>query len=208
MQESLRIVLIAPDWGVLDPEDTHALQQIERSRSLRLALLENGFNPVAVLHADAFLPERLALLRADLVVVDAESDARDALEHVVLATRDAPRPIVMFTNDSDQATARAAVAAGVSAYVVAGLSPERLRPIFDIALARFEREQALRTDLLHAKTELQDRKLIDRAKGLLMERQGLSEDAAFKKLRKTAMDKGIKLREIAQRIVDAAELLG
>lgn len=187
---NLRIVVIAPDAGIC------------------LALLENGIEPIAVLPADAFLPERLAQLHPDLIVVDAESDARDALEHVVLATRDAPRPIVMFTNDSDQATARAAVAAGVSAYVVAGLSPERLRPIFDIALARFEREQALRTDLLHAKTELQDRKLIDRAKGLLMERQGLSEDAAFKKLRKTAMDKGIKLREIAQRIVDAAELLG
>lgn len=208
MQESLRIVIIAPDSGYLDPDDSHALQQIERSRSLRMALLENGIHPVAVLPADTFLSERLAQLRADLVVVDAESDARDALEHIVLATRDAPRPIVMFTNDSDQATARAAVAAGVSAYVVAGLSPQRIRPIFEIALARFEREQTLRTDLLHAQNELHHRKVVDRAKGLLMQRQGLSEEEAFQKLRKTAMDKGLKMGEVAQRMLDMVELLG
>ena len=202
MEESLRIVIIATGSDSLEscPAD--------RSRNLHIALLENGIQPVAVLPADPFLSERLAQLHADLVVVDAESDARDALEHVVLATRDAPRPIVMFTNNSDQATARAAIAAGVSAYVVAGLSPERIRPIFDIALARSEHELALRTNLQHAQTQLQYRKVIDRAKGILMQRQALTEDEAFKKMRKTAMDKGLKLRDVAQRILDAAELLG
>ena len=202
MEESLRIVIIATQT------DTPDACPMDCSRNLHLALLENGLQPLAVLPADPFLSERLAQLRADLVVVDAESDARDALEHVVLATRDAPRPIVMFTNNSDQATARAAVAAGVSAYVVAGLSPQRIRPIFDLALARFEHEQTLRTNLEHAKNQLQDRKVIDRAKGILMQRQGLSEEAAFKKMRKTAMDKGLKLRDVAQRLLDAAELLG
>jgi len=90
-----------------------------------------------------FLTERLAQLQPDMVIVDAESDARDALEHVVMATREAPRPIVMFTNDSDTSHVRDAVAAGVTAYVVAGLSPERIRPILDVALARFQHEQAL-----------------------------------------------------------------
>ena len=91
---------------------------------------------------------------------------------------------------------------------MAGLSPDRIRPILEVAMARFEHEQGLRQQLAHAKTELQDRKIIDRAKGLLMQRQGLSEKVAFDKSRKTAMDKGLRLGEIAQRILDTPELLG
>ena len=215
MHEALRIVVIAPDLDVTDPDDTHALNQAERSRSLRIGLLESGFNMVATLPADTFLHERLAQLQPDLIIVDAESDARDALEHVVMATRDARRPIVMFTNDSDTSNARAAVAAGVSAYIVAGLSPERIRPILDVAMARFEQDQALRAELADAKTELKDlstelknRRIIDRAKGLLMQRQGLSEQAAYEKLRKSAMDKGLKVVDVCQRMLDAIDLLG
>jgi response regulator NasT len=215
MLEALRIVVVAPDLAVADQTDTHALQMAERSRSLRIGLLENGFNLVATLPADVFLQDRLAQLQADLIILDAESDARDTLEHVVMATRDARRPIVMFTNDNDPANARAAVAAGVSAYVVAGLSPERIRPILDVAMARFEQDQALRTELADAKNELQglsaelkNRRTIDRAKGLLMERQGLSEQAAYDRLRKAAMDKGLKVVEVAQRMLDVADLMG
>ncbi|HNV58671.1 MAG TPA: ANTAR domain-containing protein [Rhodoferax sp.] len=215
MLEALRIVVVAPDLDIADQDDTHALNQAERSRSLRIALLENGFNLVAVLPADTFLQERLGQLQADLIILDAESEARDALEHVVMATRDARRPIVMFTNDDDSSNARAAVAAGVSAYIVAGLSPQRIRPILDVALARFEHEEALRAELADAKTELMDlntelknRRIIDRAKGLLMQRQGLSEQVAYEKLRKTAMDKNLKVVEVAQRMLDVAELLG
>lgn len=215
MLEALRIVVVAPDLDIADQSDTHALNQAERSRSLRIGLLENGFNLVAVLPADVFLQERLAQLQADLIILDAESEARDTLEHVVMATRDARRPIVMFTNDNDTTNARAAVAAGVSAYVVAGLSPERIRPILDVAMARFEQEQALRAELADAKTELQDlstelknRRTIERAKGLLMQRQGLSEQVAYEKLRKTAMDKGLKVVEVAQRMLDVADLMG
>ena len=100
------------------------------------------------------------------------------------------------------------VAAGVSAYIVAGLSAERIRPILDVAMARFQHEQALRQELAATKSELQDRKIIDRAKGLLMQRQSLSEQAAFEKMRKTAMDKGLKLADVAQRMLDVADLLG
>ena len=178
-----------------------------------------------------------------MIIVDAESEARDALEHVVMATRDERRPIVMFTNDNDTSHVKAAVAAGVSAYIVAGLSSERIRPILDVAMARFQHEQALRDELastkteLHAqsielqeqsielreqsaelheqnielrkrKDELQNRKIIERAKGLLMQRQNLSEQQAYDKLRKPAMGKNLKLVEVAQRMLDVADLMG
>ena len=215
MNQSLRIVVVAPDLDITDTDDEQAVAQAERSRSLRIGLLENGFNLVASLPADVFLTERIAQLQPDLIIVDAESDARDALEHVVMATRDERRPIVMFTNDADTRDVKHAVAAGVSAYIVAGLSPARIRPILDVAMARFDHEQALLQTLASTQSErdelsaeLKNRKLIDRAKGLLMQRQGLSEDEAFKKMRKTAMDKGLKLADVAQRMLDVAELLG
>ena len=175
----------------------------EQARSLRIGLLESGFNLIAVLPADTFLHERVKQLQPDMIIVDAESEARDVLEHVVTATRDERRPIV-----------KDAVAAGVTAYIVAGLSPERIRPILDVALARFQHEQILRQELAATRTELselsaelQDRKVIDRAKGLLMQRQGLSEQAAYEKLRKTAMDKNLKLVDVAQRMLDVMDLL-
>src|SRR3989344_5695604 len=120
MNESLRIVVVAPDLAVADPADEHAVLQAERSRALRIGLLENNFNLVATLPADVFLSERIAQLQPDLIIVDAESEARDVLEHVVMATRDERRPIVMFTNDEDTSHVKDAVAAGVSAYIVAG----------------------------------------------------------------------------------------
>lgn len=215
MTDALRIVVISPDLVITDTSDTHAIDQAERSRSLRIGLLESNFNLIASLPADVFLTERLAQLQPDLIIVDAESDARDALEHVVMATRDARRPIVMFTNDHDTGNARAAVAAGVSAYIVAGLQTDRIRPILDVALARFEQEQALRQELANTRSELhelstamQDRKVIDRAKNLLMQRQQLTEEVAYARLRKTAMDKNLKIVEVAQRILDVAELMG
>ena len=204
----LRLVVVAPDMAVSGDGNERARAQSERSRQLRIGLLENNYNLIAVLPADTFLAERLAQMQPDMIIVDAESEARDSLEQVVMATRGARRPIVLFTNDNDTTHIKDAVAAGVSAYIVAGLSPERIRPILEVAMARFEHEQGLRQQLAHAKTELQDRKIIDRAKGLLMQRQGLSEKAAFDKLRKAAMDKGLRLGEIAQRILDTAELLG
>ena len=205
--QALRIVVIAPELAISDLTDEYAINQAERSRSLRIGLLENGFNLVAVLPADTFLNERLTQLQPDMIIVDAESQARDALEHVVVATRDARRPIVMFTNDNDTSHVKDAVAAGVSAYIVAGLSSERIRPILDVAMARFQHEQALRQELADTKVELQDRKIIDRAKGMLMQRQGLNEQAAYDKLRKTAMDKSLKVVEVAQRMLDVADLL-
>ena len=207
MNQPLKIVVVAAELGIADAEDDHAMAQAERSRSLRIGLLQTGFNLVASLPADVFLHERLSQLQPDLIIVDAESDARDALEHVVMATRDERRPIVMFTNDDDTTHVKDAVAAGVCAYIVAGLSSERIRPILDVAMARFQHEQALRAELADARSALQDRKAVDRAKGLLMQRLNISEQAAYDKLRRTAMDKGLKLADVAQRMLDVADLL-
>ncbi|MBA2675588.1 ANTAR domain-containing protein [Ramlibacter sp.] len=205
---ALRLVVIAPDSLSPDASDTEAMDLAERSRALRIGLLENGYNVIAVLPTDPFLPDRLAQLQPDMIIVDAESGARDTLEHVVMATRDERRPIVLFTNDGDTTHVKDAVAAGVTAYIVAGLAPERIRPILDVAMARFQHEQALRRELADAKSELRERKTIERAKGLLMQRQGLTEPQAYEKLRKTAMDRGLRLADVAQRILDVADLLG
>ena len=204
---ALRIVVVAPESLIAEPDDAGALAQAERSRHLRIGLLSSGYNIVAVLPADAFLPDRIAQIQPDMIIVDAESDARDTLEHVVMSTRDARRPIVLFTEDADTTHVGDAIAAGVTAYVVAGLGNERIRPVLDVAMARFRHEQALRRELDDARTRLDERKLIDRAKGLLMQRQGLSEEDAYARLRKTAMDRGLKLAEVAQRLIDLADML-
>jgi two-component system, response regulator / RNA-binding antiterminator len=198
----LRIVIVAPELG-----DVQSEGEAERSRSLRIGLLQNGYNIVAVLPADVFLPDRLAQIGPDMIIVDAESEARDTLEHVVMATRDARRPIVLFTNDDDTTHVRDAIAAGVTAYVVAGLAADRVKPVLDVALARFQHEEELRRELTDARSQLSDRKTIDRAKGILMSRQSLTEEEAYARLRKTAMDKGLKLADVAQRILDVADLL-
>ncbi|HSW03265.1 ANTAR domain-containing response regulator [Aquabacterium sp.] len=206
---ALRIVIVAPESLVPDAdEDAEAWGAAERSRQLRIGLLESGYNIVAVLPSDMFLPDRLAQIQPDLIIVDAESQARDTLEHVVMATRDARRPIVLFTDDDDTTHVKDAIAAGVTAYVVAGLSPVRVKPVLDVAMARFQVEESMRRELADARGQLSDRKVVERAKGLLMKRQGLSEEEAYARLRKTAMDKGLKLADLAQRMIDAVDLLG
>ena len=204
---SLRVVIVLPLSLSAEPDDEEQAE-VERARVLRIALLEAGYNVVATLPGDAFLPERIGQIQPDLIVVDAESQGRDILEHVVMATRDERRPIVMFSGDEDTAYLRKAVEAGVSAYVAAGTPAERIKPVLDVAMARFEMEEALRRELADARSELADRKVLDRAKGLLMSRQGLTEPQAHARLRKAAMDKGLKLVEVAQRLIDAADLLG
>ncbi|MEN9330091.1 MAG: hypothetical protein RLZZ484_1279 [Pseudomonadota bacterium] len=207
MKEALRIVVVAPDLALEDPQDDHAVTQAERSRALRIGLLENGFNLVATLPADVFLNERIGQLQPDLIIVDAESEARDALEHVVFATREARRPIVLFTEDEDTTHIGEAVAAGVSAYIVDGLAPSRIRPILEVAMARFEHEQRLRAELAEAQSALKDRGVVAQAKALLMRAQSLDEAQAHAKLRKMAMDRSLKLTEMAQRVLDMADLL-
>ncbi|MYN06495.1 ANTAR domain-containing response regulator [Pseudoduganella aquatica] len=179
-----------------------------RAQALNVGLQEAGYEIVASLPADMHLPEQIALLQPDMIIIDAESDARDVLEHIVIATRDERRPIVMFTEDDATSSMEAAMAAGVSAYIVAGLQAERIKPVLNVALARFKQEQKLLAELDDTRHKLAERKVIDRAKGLLMTRHGMTEDAAYQKLRTMAMNKNLKLAEIAQRILDVEDLLG
>ncbi|WP_034298531.1 ANTAR domain-containing response regulator [Herbaspirillum sp. RV1423] len=205
---NLRIVVVNTIIDHADESDAVLQEQAERGKALRIGLLEAGYDIVASLPADLYLPERIAQLQPDMIIIDAESDARDVLEHIVIATRDERRPIVMFTEDDDTSSMEAAMEAGVTAYIVAGLQAERIKPVLDVALARFRQEQKLRAELSDTKHKLAERKVIERAKGLLMARHKLSEDEAYQKLRSMAMNKNLKLSEIAQRLLDVEDLLG
>jgi response regulator NasT len=205
---NLRIVVVNTIIHAGDEDDEFLRAQAERARVLRIGLLEAGYDIIASLPPDMYLPERISQLQPDMIIVDAESDARDVLEHIVIATRDERRPIVMFTESDDTESMEAAVAAGVSAYIVAGLQSDRIKPVLNVALARFRREQKLLEELSDTKSKLAERKVIERAKGLLMERQRFSEEQAYQKLRSMAMSKNLKLSEVAQRILDVEDLLG
>ena len=204
----LRIVVVSSVVDAGDEHDAAIAQQVRRGNALRIGLLESGYDLVASLPADLYLPERIAQLQPDLIIIDAESDARDVLEHIVIASRDERRPIVMFTDDDKTSSMDAAMEAGVSAYIVAGLQAERIKPVLNVALARFRQEQKLLAELSETRHKLAERKVIDRAKGLLMSSQRLTEEQAYQKLRSMAMNKNLKLAEIAQRILDVEDLLG
>jgi response regulator NasT len=203
VQRTLRIVVVntAPGAG-----EQAMAAQAQRNTALRIGLLESGYDIVASLPADIFLPERIGQIQPDMIIIDSESDARDVLEHIVIATRDEPRPIVLFTDDQDQSSMDAAIDAGVSAYIVAGLQAERVKPVLDVALARFRRERRLLDELSSTRRQLADRKLVERAKGVLMARSGLTEDQAYQKLRSMAMNRKLKLAEVAQRVLDVEDL--
>lgn len=204
----LRIVVVNTVVLPDDEGDAALAAQAQRGADLRIGLLESGYDIVASLPADFFLPERIAQLAPDMIIVDSESDARDVLEHIVVATRDARRPIVLFTDDQSTSSMDAAMAAGVSAYIVAGLQSARIKPVLDVALARFKREQVLLDELSETRQKLLERKVIERAKGLLMRRGDLSEEQVYARLRAMAMNKNLKLADLAQRIVDVEDLLG
>lgn len=193
---------------VPDLADEEGWDEALRLRDLIRGLELGGYRVAGVLGADARLPERLAALAPDVLIVDAESGARDAIEHVVWASRDAPRPIVLFTEEHDPSHVREAMAAGVVAYVVAGLAPERVRPIIDVAIARFEHEQQLRTELASARSQLAERDLVAKAKALLMAKHQLEEPQAYARLRKTAMNQGLTIVEVSRRLLDLADLFG
>lgn len=186
---SLKIVVVNTVVLHEDEQDLQVQAQLARSRALRIGLLQAGYNIIASIPGDFYMIDRIAQLQPDMIIIDAESDSRDVLEHMVLATRDAPRPIVLFTEDGNQSNMAAAMEAGVSAYVVAGLHAERIKPVLDVAMARFNADQKLRSELSDTKAKLAERKTIERAKGLLMERYHLSENDAYQKLRKQAMEK-------------------
>lgn len=207
-RSELRLAVITMATNVPDLADEEGWDEALRLRDLVRGLELGGYRIAGLLGADAYLTERLAELAPDVLIVDAESGARDAIEHVVWASRDAPRPIVLFTEDHDPTHVREAVAAGVVAYVVAGLAPERVRPVIDVAMARFEHESQLKSELAAAKGQLQEREVIARAKALLMQRHGLAEPQAYARLRSTAMNQGLTIHEISRRLLEVADLFG
>lgn len=175
---------------------------------LRAALLAAGHEVLDEAAGIAALLKAVETHQPDVVIVDVDSPSRDALEQLALMNKHAPRPVVMFSADGDDALIRAAVGAGVTAYIVDGLAPSRLRPIIQVALARFEQEAGLRKRLDEAQQQLEDRKLVEQAKGLLMEKRGMSERDAYAALRKQAMQQNLKLADVARRLLAMAELLG
>ncbi|RWP45458.1 MAG: ANTAR domain-containing response regulator [Mesorhizobium sp.] len=178
-----------------------------RASIIEAGLREAGHEQVTVVHDVAGIARRIAEIEPDVIVIDLENPNRDMLENMFQLSRVVKRPIAMFVDRSDQASIEAAVEAGVSAYVVDGLRQERVKPILDMAISRFNAFSRMARELEEARGELEDRKVIDRAKGILMRSRGLSEDAAYALLRKTAMNQNRKISEIAQSLVTAAGLL-
>ena len=144
----------------------------------------------------------------DVIILDIDSPSRDTLEQLAMLQRHAPKPVVMFTADGNDRLIRDALGAGVAAYVVDGLAPSRLAPILSVAMVRFEQQSHARQRLDELEQKLRDRKEIDRAKGLLMDKRGLSEAEAYALLRQEAMKQGLKLADVARRILSVADLLG
>jgi two-component system, response regulator / RNA-binding antiterminator len=188
---------------VIDPGET----------SPQLDALWSGLDPerfevVGTLMANTSLQEHLERLSPDLIVVGAESGWRDSVEQLCVVTQSSPRPIVLFTDNQDTRLVRRAFEAGVTAYVVAGLAPERVASVLDVAIARFDVEQGLRRQLADSKEKLNEHALVDQAKRILIKRVQLSEQDAYSRLRKLAMDKQESLAAAARRVIEAAQLLG
>ncbi len=179
-----------------------------RAAIIEEGLREAGHAAVTVIHDVAGIARRIADEQPDVIVIDLENPNRDMLESMFQLTRTVKRPIAMFVDRSDSASIEAAVEAGVSAYVVDGLRKERVKPILDMAISRFNAFSRMARELDEARTELESRKLIEKAKGILMKSRGLSEEAAYALLRRTAMNQNRKIAEIAQSLITAASLLG
>ena len=193
MPEPLSIIVVEPD----------------RDRALMIvdSLSDAGDNTIRVISEMSGLQRRIAELRPDIVIVDLTSPTRDMIEELTLATSPLDRPVAVFADRSDDTMTKAAIEAGVSAYVVDGLRPERIRPVLLAAVARFNMFRRMRDELAETKRALEERKIVDRAKGLLMKARGMSEDEAYAALRKAAMDQGKKIADVAQALVTAADLL-
>jgi response regulator NasT len=192
------------------------------SPPLRVLLIDDGAHHIGLIHDELtrlghlvvgvvdtalLIHDCVLRLQPDVVIVDSESPSRDTLENLAAVSCSCPRPVVVFSEDAGAAPMQQALNAGVSAYVIDGLQPQRLLPVLQVAIARFEQDRALRGQLEAAQSQLSERKLVERAKGILMQEIGLSEEMAFAHLRKLAMDRGQRLAQVAERIVEARKLL-
>lgn len=178
-----------------------------RAVEICTGLIKAGHQVAAVLPSALELIERIEEIKPDIILIETESPSRDTLEHLAVMNDAMPRPVVMFSRDRDSNTIRSAIKAGVAAYVVDGFEIDRLKPIVDVAIARFEEHQALKLELANASRKLSERKIIDKAKGILMKTRGMDEEAAYAALRKLAMEKSQPLAKVAANLVDMANLL-
>jgi len=180
----------------------------ERSLFLRMTLERLGHDIVAEIADAGQLYDAVRRLSPDAIIIDTDSPTRDTLEHLCLITESCPRPIVMFTQDAKRESIREAVRAGVTAYVVDGLAAERIEPIIETAIARFEVFQSVQSELAQTRSKLSERKLVERAKGILMKEKKISEEDAYRLLRKLAMDRSARLGTVAEQVITFAKLLG
>lgn len=179
-----------------------------RASIIEAGLREAGHEQVQVIIDIEDVAAKIGAMAPDVVIIDLENPNRDVLEHFFSLSRSLKRPIAMFVDKADLSSIEAAVDAGVSAYVVDGLRKDRVKPILDMAILRFRAFSRMQDELEAARSELQGRKVIDKAKGILMKTRGISEEEAYALLRSTAMNQNRKIAEIAQSLVTAAELLG
>lgn len=181
--------------------------ELERTHPLKQSLLENGYEVIAHIKDTINLDDACRKLQPDVVIINTDSPSRDTLEHICVMTASDPRPIMMFTHDGDKEQIKLATQAGVCAYVVGSIPNERLQPVIDAAIARFDEFRHLRTALKEANEKLSDRKVVERAKGLLMKQRNMNEDDAYNMLRSMAMQKNMRIGQLAKQIIETAELL-
>jgi response regulator NasT len=178
-----------------------------RAAILADGLREAGFTQVVRIEETTNLLANIYALDPDVILIDLENPSRDVLEQMFQVSRAVKRPIAMFVDQSDSASIQASVDAGVSAYIVDGLKKERIKPILDLCISRFNAFARLQTELEKTKTALEERKVIERAKGILMKLRQIPEEEAYALLRRTAMNENRKIAEVAQSVVTAADLL-
>jgi response regulator NasT len=178
-----------------------------RTAILEEGLRDAGFTGVTHIGEMHNLLARIYALDPDVILIDLENPSRDILEQMFQVSRAVRRPIAMFVDQSDAESIHESVEAGVSAYIVDGLKRERIKPILDLCISRFNAFARLQDELARTKSALEDRKMLDRAKGVLMKLKGLTEDEAYVLMRSTAMREKKKIGEIAQSIVTASEML-
>jgi response regulator NasT len=212
-----------PFRGLREADGKRMMLQAARSESRRVLLIAQDDARAAVVervlaHAGHLLVgharsvqallEQVARLQANLVIADLDAANAEALQQFGRLSERAPCPIVVFTGDENTQAIRAAVEAGVSSYVVDGFAPARIDPILQVAVARHEKEWAMRAERDEAQAKLAERKVIERAKGILMRKRGIGEDEAYHMLRRLAMDQSLRMRDVAERVISMSDLLG
>lgn len=193
MQNKLKVLLVDKNCG--------------RSAVVERALLDNGYDVVGRITTEEDIPVVLQEIETDIVIFSMESPDEEILASMRSINQHQPKPVVMFAEKSDSETISKAVKAGVSAYVVDGLNESRIKPIMDVAIARFREFQALKEELTQTKSDLADRKILDKAKGIIMKQRSCSEDDAYRALRKLAMDRNEKIASVAKSVIEVSELL-